>query len=71
MAGLDLDFNVKLVYPYFIRQLPDGKRDVKDVQWIALVTQKELNKGQFVPRTEIKRTHQYKNRITVLILLAQ
>jgi hypothetical protein len=46
---LECDFDVKLVNPYFIRQLSGRKTDVKDTQWIATVLQKQLIKDSFVP----------------------
>ena len=32
---LEPHFHLKLVNPYFIKQLPGRKSDVKDAQWIA------------------------------------
>jgi transposase len=63
---LDPDFDIKLVNPYFIRQLPGRKSDIKDAQWIALVLQKELIKDSFVPGPEIQQMRQYNRRIFVL-----
>ena len=59
---LDTDFWLKLVNPYFIRQLPGRKSDVKDAHWIALVLQKELLKDSFVPGPEIQQMRQYNRR---------
>ena len=33
---LESDFDLKLVNPYFIKQLPGKKSDVKDAEWIAI-----------------------------------
>lgn len=63
---LDTDFDVKLVNPYFIRQLPGRKTDVKDAQWIATVLQKGLIKGSFIPEQGIQELRQYNRRITYL-----
>ena len=38
-------FTLRLVNPYFIKQLPGHKSDVKDAQWIAECTMKELVRG--------------------------
>lgn len=46
---LEADFSLKLANPYFIKQLPGRKSDVKDAQWIAECLQKDLIKGSFVP----------------------
>ena len=42
-------FKLNLADPYFIKQIPDRKSDVKDAQWIAECTMKELIRGSFVP----------------------
>jgi transposase len=60
---LECSFDVKLVNPCFIRQLPGRKTDVKDAQWIATVLQKELIKDSFIPEPEIQELRQYNRRI--------
>lgn len=45
---------MKLVNPYFIKQLPGRKSDVKDAQWIAECTMKDLVRGSFVPSERIQ-----------------
>lgn len=60
------DFNVKLVNPYFIKQLPGRKTDIKDAQWIATVLQKELIKGSFIPEPIIQELRLYERRIFYL-----
>ena len=39
---LDTDFKVVVCNPYFIKQLPGRKTDVKDAHWIAQCLQKDL-----------------------------
>lgn len=51
---LECDFELKLVNPLFIKQVPGRKTDVKDAQWIATVLQKELIKGSYVPDYHIQ-----------------
>jgi Transposase and inactivated derivatives len=51
---LESDFSLKLVNPLFIKQLPGRKTDIKDAHWIALVLQKELIRGSYVPEHEIQ-----------------
>jgi len=63
---LDTEFDVKLVNPYFIRQLPGRKTDVKDAQWIATVLQKGLIKGSFIPENRIQELRGYNRRIAYL-----
>jgi len=56
---LQSDFSLKLANPYFIKQLPGRKSDVKDAQWIAQCLQKELIKGSFVPDEVLQQMRQY------------
>ena len=60
---LEPHFRLKLVNPYFIKQLPGRKSDVKDAQWIAECTQKDLIRGSFVPPERIQQLRQYDRRI--------
>ena len=56
-------FHMRLVNPYFIRQLPGRKSDVADAQWIAECTLKNLVSGSFVPPEDIQQLRQYDRRI--------
>jgi hypothetical protein len=56
---LDCDFELTLVNPYFIRQLPGRKSDVKDAHWIAECLQKKLLKSSFVPDCKQQQMRQY------------
>lgn len=60
---LEPHFHLKLVNPYFIKQLPGRKSDVKDAQWIAECTLKDLVWGSFVPPERIQQLRQYDRRI--------
>ena len=53
----------KLVNPYFIRQLPGKKSDVKDAEWIATCILKGLVRGSYVPEERIQQLRQYDRRI--------
>ncbi|RHI92734.1 IS110 family transposase [Phocaeicola vulgatus] len=55
--------DLKLVNPYFIKQLPGRKSDVRDAAWIAECTMKDLIRGSFVPSTLVQRMRQYNRRI--------
>lgn len=55
--------DLKLVNPYFIRQLPGRKSDVRDAAWIAECTLKDLIRGSFVPPPLVQRMRQYNRRI--------
>lgn len=54
---------LKLVNPYFIKQLPGKKSDVKDAEWIATCLLKGLVKGSYVPDTIVQQLRQYDRRI--------
>lgn len=52
-------FDVKLVNPLFIKQLPGRKTDIKDAHWIATVLMKGLVCGSYVPSQAIQSLRQY------------
>jgi transposase len=54
---------LKLVNPYFIKQLPGRKSDVKDAQWIAECLLKNLIKGSFVPTPVVQDMRKLNRRI--------
>lgn len=60
---LEEHFKLKLINPYFIKQLPGHKSDVKDAQWIAECMQKDLVRGSYVPAERIQQLRQYDRRI--------
>ena len=55
--------SLHLANPYFIKQLPGKKSDVKDAEWIAMCLQKELVASSYVPEDRIQRLRQYDRRI--------
>ena len=54
---------LKLVNPYFIKQLPGRKSDVKDAQWIAECLLKHLIKESFVPGPVVQDMRKLNRRI--------
>ena len=60
---LEGSVKLHLVNPYFIKQLPAKKSDVKDAEWIATCLSKELIASSFVPADKIQRLRQYDRRI--------
>lgn len=54
---------LQLVNPYFIKQLPGRKSDIRDAAWIAECTLKNLIRGSFVPEVLVQRMRQYNRRI--------
>jgi transposase len=63
---LESDFEMKLVNPYFIKQLPGRKSDVKDAHRIVTALQKGLIKGSYVPDSEIQDMRQLSRRYRYL-----
>lgn len=60
---LETSVKLRLVNPYFIRQLPGKKSDVKDAEWIATCLLNNLMASSFVPDDKIQRLRQYDRRI--------
>jgi transposase len=55
-------FSMRLANPYFIKQLPGRKSDVKDAQWIAECLQRELINDSYVPDETLQQMRQYSRR---------
>lgn len=60
---LECHFNLKLVNPYFIRQLPGKKSDIKDAEWIATCLMKDLIRGSYVPDGIVRQLRHYNRMI--------
>ena len=63
---LESDFEMTLVNPYLIKQLPGRKSDIKDAQWIAQCLQKEMLRGSYVPCEDLQQMRQYSRRYSYL-----
>ncbi len=63
---LEGHFELKLINPYFIKQVPGRKTDVKDSEWIATVIQKDLVRGSYVPGKQIQELRQIERRYVKL-----
>ena len=50
----EMGFELILVNPYLIKQMPGRKSDVKDAQWIATLLQKGLLRASLVPDKKIQ-----------------
>ena len=55
----DMGFELMLVNPYMIKQMPGRKSDVKDAQWIAKLLHKGLLRGSLVPDKTIRQLRTY------------
>lgn len=60
---LEASVRLHLVNPYFIKQLPGKKSDVRDAEWIATCLLNNLIASSFVPDDKIQRLRQYDRRI--------
>ena len=56
---LSSDFSLSLANPYFIKQMPGRKTDMKDAEWIAKCLQKDLIKPSFVAGEVFQQMRQY------------
>jgi len=63
---LESDFELILVNPYFIKQVPGRKTDVKDSQWIAMLLMKGLLRGSYIPEKRIQELREYGRRAVKL-----
>ncbi|TAL77127.1 MAG: IS110 family transposase [Bacteroidetes bacterium] len=64
--ALEDDFELLLVNPYFIKQMPGRKTDVQDAQWIAILLEKKLLRGSVVPEKTIRVLRSYLRRYAQL-----
>jgi transposase len=58
----DMGFELILVNPFLIKQMPGRKSDVKDAQWIATLLHKGLLRSSLVPCKEIRELRTYSRR---------
>lgn len=57
-----MGFELLLVNPYLIKQMPGRKSDVKDAQWIATLFHKGLLRGSLVPSPTIRELRCYSRK---------
>ncbi|MDR0712917.1 MAG: IS110 family transposase [Bacteroidales bacterium] len=55
----ELGFDLKLVNPLHIKQMPGRKSDAKDAQWIAELLHKNMLRGSLVPGPLIQELRAY------------
>ena len=60
--ALEQDFELYLVNPYFIKQMPGRKTDVQDAQWIATLLDKNMLRSSVVPEKTIRILRSYLRR---------
>jgi len=63
---LEMGFELMLVNPYLIKQMPGRKSDVKDAQWISCLLHKGMLRGSMIPSPEIQQLRTYSRKYTKL-----
>ena len=58
----EMGFELMLINPYLIKQMPGRKSDVKDAQWIAKLLHKGLLRGSLVPGKTIRQLRTYSRK---------
>ena len=58
----EMGFDLVLVNPYLIKQMPGRKSDVKDAQWIATLLHKGLLRGSLIPCENIRELRTYSRK---------
>lgn len=58
----EMGFELTLVNPYLIKQMPGRKSDIKDAQWIAILLHKGLIRGSLIPSKEIRELRVYSRK---------
>jgi hypothetical protein len=61
-----MGFELMLVNPFLIKQMPGRKSDVKDAQWIACLLYKGMLRGSMIPSPLIQELRSYSRKYTKL-----
>lgn len=59
-------FALTLVNPWFIKQMPGRKSDVKDAQWIGTLLHKYMLRKSYVPVKQIRTSRNYSRQYVKL-----
>jgi transposase len=63
---LEMGFELMLVNPFLIKQMPGRKSDIKDAQWIACLLHKGMLRGSMIPSPTIQQLRVYSRKYTKL-----
>ena len=63
---LEMGFELMLVNPFLIKQMPGRKSDIKDAQWISCLLHKGLLRGSMIPSPLIQQLRVYSRKYTKL-----
>ena len=58
----EMGFDLLLVNPFQIKQMPGRKSDIKDAQWIAKLLHKDLLRGSFIPDAVVQKLRTYSRK---------
>ena len=59
---MEMGFELTLVNPFLIKQMPGRKSDIKDAQWIATLLHKNLIRGSMIPNSTIQELRFYSRK---------
>ena len=63
----EMDFELKLVNPFHIKQMPGRKSDVKDAQWIAKLLFQNMLTGSHIPEPIFRELRSYSREYRKLV----
>jgi transposase len=63
---LEMGFELMLVNPFLVKQMPGRKSDVKDAQWIACLLHKGLLRSSMIPSPVIQQLRTYSRKYSKL-----
>jgi transposase len=63
---LEMGFELMLVNPFLIKQMPGRKSDVKDAQWISCLLHKGMLRGSMIPSSLIQELRTFSRKYTKL-----
>jgi transposase len=63
---LEMGFELMLVNPFLIKQMPGRKSDIKDAQWISCLLHKGMLRGSLIPSPIIQQLRVYSRKYTKL-----
>jgi len=62
-----MGFELILVNPYFIKQMPGRKSDVKDAQWLSKLLHKRMLRSSMVPSPQIREFRVYTRKYARIV----
>jgi transposase len=63
---LEMGFELMLINPFLVKQMPGRKSDVKDAQWLACLLHKGMLRGSMIPSPVIQQLRTYSRKYSKL-----